>query len=60
MVVGSANMMIDQLSVKIDAEPFIENGRTMVPVRAAAEAFGFKVTAVPTQSGAVTDILFEK
>ena len=58
MVVGSSNMMIDQLSVKIDAEPFIENGRTMVPVRAAAEAFGFKVTAVPTQSGAVTDILF--
>lgn len=60
MVVGSNTMQVDQLSVMMDAEPFIENGRTMVPVRAAAEAFGFAVTAVPTQSGAVTDILFEK
>ena len=60
MIVGSETMQVDQLTVTMDAEPFIENGRTMVPVRAAAEAFGFTVTAVPTHSGAITDILFEK
>ncbi len=60
MVVGSKTMQVDQLSVTMDAEPFIDNGRTMVPVRAAAEAFGFTVTAVPTQSGILTDILFQK
>ena len=35
--------MIDGKSNEMDVAPFIRNGRTMVPIRAIAEAFGAKV-----------------
>lgn len=60
LAVGSEQMMIDALAVSIDAVPFITEGRTMVPLRAAAEAFAFEVTAVTDSNGRLTDILLTK
>ena len=36
-------MFVKGKKLTFDAEPFIENGRTMVPVRAIAEALGLNV-----------------
>jgi hypothetical protein len=36
-------MMVNGKSIELDAEPFIMNDRTMVPVRAIAESFGAEV-----------------
>jgi hypothetical protein len=41
--IGQQTMSIDGVKVLQDAPPFIENGRTMVPLRAAGEAFGMYV-----------------
>lgn len=46
------------------AEPFIENGRTMIPLKALADGFGFEVTWKPSEQkivlekGSQTIILF--
>ena len=60
LVIGSNQMMIDKLTTTIDAPPFIQDGRTMVPLRAAAEAFAFEVTASSNQAGELTDIIIVK
>ncbi len=41
--VGKTEMTIDGAKSNIDAPPFIESGRTMVPLRAAGEAFGMYI-----------------
>ncbi|MBR3942959.1 MAG: FAD-dependent oxidoreductase, partial [Clostridia bacterium] len=41
--VGVATVTTDGTTSEIDAAPFVENGRTMVPVRAIAEGFGMAV-----------------
>jgi len=41
--IGQQTMSIDGVKVLQDAPPFIENGRTMVPLRAAGEAFGMYI-----------------
>lgn len=41
--IGAATVTTDGTTSEIDAAPFIENGRTMVPVRAIAEGFGMHV-----------------
>ncbi|MCK5848640.1 MAG: copper amine oxidase N-terminal domain-containing protein, partial [Caldisericia bacterium] len=40
LTIGKKLMMIDGKSNEMDVAPFIRNGRTMVPIRAIAEAFG--------------------
>lgn len=39
LVIGSDVMWIDDDDITLDAVPFIENGRTMIPLRAVSEAF---------------------
>ncbi len=55
---GDASLLVNGKTVKIDAPSFIENGRTLVPARALAEALGGKIEAVKT--GAQTKIVIEK
>lgn len=43
LTIGVPAVTIDGSTSKIDAAPFIENGRTLVPVRAVAEGFGMHV-----------------
>ncbi len=52
MYIGQNEMWIDYYdSVWLDAAPYIKNGRTMVPLRAIAEAFGAGVSSYGTESG---------
>ncbi|MFB9750108.1 copper amine oxidase N-terminal domain-containing protein [Paenibacillus hodogayensis] len=46
IVVNGLYLQIDPVS---GAEPFLENGRTMVPLRALADAFGFEVGWEPNE-----------
>ena len=41
--VGSKLMYVDSRKVELDQGPVIQNGRTLVPIRAIAEALGAKV-----------------
>ncbi|MBQ7039171.1 MAG: FAD-dependent oxidoreductase, partial [Clostridia bacterium] len=43
LTIGNPSITVDGTAMEIDAAPFIENSRTMVPVRAIAEGFGMKV-----------------
>jgi len=43
LTIGKNVMMVNGKSIELDAEPFIMNDRTMVPVRAIAESFGAEV-----------------
>ncbi|MCH5185882.1 MAG: hypothetical protein J1F64_07135 [Oscillospiraceae bacterium] len=43
LVIGYNEMAVGDYFVSLDAAPFIENGRTMVPLRAISEAFNAKV-----------------
>ncbi len=40
LTIGRMSMMVNGKTITLDAEPFIRHSRTMVPVRAVAEAFG--------------------
>lgn len=60
MSIGSNQMTIDKMTVTIDAPPFIQDSRTMIPIRAAAEAFEFEVEAATNQAGTVTDVIIKK
>lgn len=40
---GKTEMTVDGVKSAVDAPPFIENGSTMVPLRAAGEAFGMYI-----------------
>jgi hypothetical protein len=43
LTIGRMAMVVNGKTVVLDAEPFIRSSRTMVPVRAIAEAFGAEV-----------------
>lgn len=43
LTIGNTSLSVDGTVTQIDAPPFIENSRTMVPVRAIAEGFGMNV-----------------
>jgi hypothetical protein len=43
LTIGRMAMVVNGKTIILDAEPFIRNSRTMVPVRAIAEAFGAEV-----------------
>lgn len=51
MTVGNNYMFVDLNSVRLDAAPYIKDGRTMVPVSAIAQVFGADVGAYNTESG---------
>ena len=43
LTIGSNTMTVNGVEKELDVAAYIENGRTMVPVRACAEAFGLQV-----------------
>jgi hypothetical protein len=49
--IGSDIMMVNDKAVQLDAAAEIKNGRTFLPLRAIAEAFGAEVTWVPETQG---------
>ena len=51
MYIGDNSMWIDGDRAGLDAAPYIKGGRTMVPLRAIAEAFGAEVSSYGTESG---------
>ncbi|MEN6391913.1 MAG: copper amine oxidase N-terminal domain-containing protein [Syntrophomonas sp.] len=51
MQIGSQTMLVDGSSQRLDAAPYIKDGRTMVPLSAIALAFGANVSAYGTESG---------
>jgi hypothetical protein len=48
--IGNPNALKNGETIKLDASPFIENGRTMVPVRFISEAFGATVNWEPPKT----------
>ncbi len=61
MTVGSAAYTVNGVEkTDMDVAPFIVDGRTMVPVRFAAQAFGITVTPTYDANGATADVLFAK
>ena len=48
--IGDPNALKNGETIKLDAYPFIENGRTMVPVRFISEAFGATVNWEPPKT----------
>ena len=59
MTIGSAAYTVNGEEKTADVAPFISGGRTMVPVRFAAEAFGSKVIPTYDDNGATADVLFK-
>ncbi len=60
MTIGSNVYTVNGVEKTMDVAPFIVDGRTMVPVRFVAEAFGITVTPTYDENGATADILFAK
>ncbi len=59
MTIGSATYTVNGEEKTADVAPFISGGRTMVPVRFAAEAFGSTVIPTYDDNGATADVLFK-
>lgn len=59
MTIGSATYTVNGEEKTADVAPFISGGRTMVPVRFAAEAFGSKVIPTYDDNGSTADVLFK-
>ena len=60
MSIGANKVVVNSEVKTIDAAPIVENGRTFVPFRALAEAFGINVTPIYGENGATVDVLFAK
>ncbi|HWP97713.1 MAG TPA: copper amine oxidase N-terminal domain-containing protein [Syntrophomonadaceae bacterium] len=56
MYIGQNEMWVDGQSVPLDAAPYIQQDRTMVPLSAIATAFGAHVTADYYESGLEAEI----
>lgn len=56
--IGSTGAEINGGWHRLDAAPYIKNGRTMVPLRFIGEAFGAAVSAYGTESGIQARIRF--
>lgn len=54
--VGSPSAYINGKRIQLDAPPFIEAGRTLVPLRFIGEAFGAKVVWISEQNKAVISL----
>lgn len=60
MTIGSTVHTIDGRQHRMDVAPFIQNGRTMVPVRFAAEALGFDVDVTYHRDGTTNQVVFTR
>ena len=59
-VVGSTEYSVDGVTKTMDAATYVQNNRTMVPLRYVAEAFGIPMDNVLFSNGVVTIIAGEK
>ncbi len=55
-VIGSKNYVVNNETKEMDAAPFIQDGRTMTPVRYVSEAFGIESKNILFSAGTVTII----
>ena len=53
-VIGNKNYVVNGQTREMDAAPFIQNGRTMTPVRYVSEAFGIEGKNILFSAGTVT------
>ena len=60
LTIGSSVMTVGDEAKTLDVAPFISGDRTMIPVRAVAEAFGFNVEATSNPDGTTADVVFTK
>ena len=60
LTIGSSVMTVGDEAKTLDVAPFISGDRTMVPVRAVAEALGFNVEATSNPDGTTADVVFTK
>lgn len=58
MEIGSRMYSVNGHAKFMDVAPFIENSRTMLPIRFAAEAFGMEVTPVYNADGTTAEVVF--
>jgi hypothetical protein len=57
LTIGEKKAFVNEMEIRLDAPPFIQPpGRTMVPLRFIAEAFGASIDYAP-KTGLVTDIM---
>lgn len=59
MTVGSTEYTVDGVKATMDVAPTIMSDRTFVPVRFAAEALGYKVTATYNTDGTTASVVFQ-
>lgn len=60
MQIGSKVNMANGLVKNMDVAPFIQKGRTMVPVRFMAESLGYKVSYTSNPDGSTKTVTFVK
>lgn len=56
----STRYTVNGMAKTMDAAPFIQNSRMMVPVRFVAENLGYRVNVTYNQDGTTKDIIFTK
>lgn len=59
MTVDESTYTIDGEEAEMDTEAVIKGDRTYVPVRFAAEAMGFKVTALYDDNSSTASVVFQ-
>ncbi|MFP5522486.1 copper amine oxidase N-terminal domain-containing protein [Peptococcus simiae] len=61
MPIGSKNYTVNGQTKAMDVAPYIQAsaGRTMIPVRYAAEAMGFKVSTTQNNDGTTASVIFK-
>lgn len=61
MTIGDKNFTDNGKAKTMDVAPYLSSGgRTIVPVRFAAEGLGFKITTTADAEGLTTDVIFSK
>ena len=61
MPIGQKNYTVNGQTRAMDVAPYIVSGvdRTMIPVRFAAEAMGFKVSTTQNNDGTTASVIFK-
>lgn len=60
LTIGSKDLIVDGTTVRMDVAPDIQNNRTMLPIRAVAEAAGASVDYEPETSTAIIEGMYSE
>ena len=60
MTIDRSDYTVNGETRQMDAAPFVENARTMIPVRYVAEPFGIKVSPIFKEDGTTDGVVFVK